>query len=113
MWSSDQTAATESPFGALGMMVVNDTAAALGITGIPGPTADTDAPWFVWEPLQTRIAFGTAVGFDEPAGYIATVDSKAMRKVGPNEDVVVVGGNAHATFGAGLQLEGRMLVKLH
>ncbi len=113
LWSSDQIATSENPFGGFGMMVVNDTAAALGITAIPSPTGDPGSPWFVWEGLNTKLIFGTNVGFIESAGQPVVVDSKAMRKVGDNEDVAVVVDNAHGTHGAQIQAVGRMLIKLH
>ncbi len=37
---SDQVAANEQPFGALGMAVVTDQANAIGITAMPTPTTD-------------------------------------------------------------------------
>ncbi len=113
LWSSDQIATSENPFGGFGMIVVSDTASALGITAIPSPTGNPSGNWFVWEGLNTKLIVGTNVGFIEPAGQLVTVDSKAMRKVGDDEDIAVVVDNAHGTHGAQIQLIGRVLLKLH
>ncbi len=112
-WSSDQNGASEQPFGAVGMMVINDTAAALGITAIPSPVSDPSSPWYVWEPLAHKTLFSTAAGFAQNVAYSATVDSKAMRKIGENEDVAVVAENAHASQGAVINVIGRFLIKTH
>ena len=46
---SDQVAVTEVQSGALGMIVVNDVVAALGITAVPGPVTDrNDDGWLLW-----------------------------------------------------------------
>ncbi len=111
---SDQVAANEKTRGAMGIMVVSDEAAAAGVGSIPGPGTEFSAPWFVWEPYSTSFLFGTGVGFENSVGRFITVDSKSMRKVGANEDVVVVATNAEtAANGILMTIFGRMLVKLH
>ena len=109
---SDQSAASEVTRGAFGIIVVSDQAVAAGAASIPGPQDNTDAPWFVWEPLINSFELGDATGFVQPSGTLITVDSKAMRKVGINEDIGVMGQTAVA-LGMTIQVEGRMLVKLH
>ena len=52
------------------------------------------------------------MGFNESVGSAYDIDSKAMRKVGPNEDVALMIEEVNA-FGAVVQTTGRMLVKLH
>ena len=83
---SDQASSFERSAVAFGMIVVTDSALAIGVTAIPGPFTDgSDDGWFVHE----VIAFtdGTLVGgslstFPGPSpGYTRTYDSKAMRKV--------------------------------
>jgi len=110
-WQSDQIASTEGPTGAFGAVVTSDQAASA--TTVPSPINNPDGNFFVWEPLITQVIFGTGVGFIEPAGYYPTVDSKAMRKVGNNEDVRFMVENSHPTDGALIAVVGRMLVKLH
>ena len=113
LWNSDQAAATEVQLGALGLMVVNDTAAALGVTGIPSPMSNADADWYTWQGLAGSFDFLSAVGFDAQTGRVFKVDSKAMRKVGADDDVVTMVENTHATTGAQISIMGRFLIKLH
>jgi len=110
-WMSDQVAAFETPTGAFGFIVVNDTASALGVTAVPDPVSDANGNWFVWEGLVYDMVF-SAGGFALPQQSI-DVDSKAMRKVGADEDVAVVIVNSSASHGARFAAEGRMLVKVH
>ena len=111
-WQSDQGGATENPHGALGIIVVNDQALGIGASAIPDPLNQPDAPFFVWQGLQTQFTFGSGVGFDADAGSRYAVDSKAMRKVGNNEDIAVMVANANTAHGADVGIKGRMLVKL-
>ena len=113
LWTSDQIAASEQPHGAAGCMVVSDQASATGVTAIPDPVTNSDAPWFMYEPLILRFEFGSAIGFQSPSGFMVDVDSKAMRKVGNNEDVVTIVTNSDAASGALISMQGRMLIKLH
>ncbi len=109
---SDQAAVTESPFGAIGAMIISDQASAVGITAIPDPVANSDAPWFLWEPWSLQFNFLSSVGFDANAGYSRMIDSKSMRKVNDNEDLAIVATNSVAE-GAIVRFIGRMLIKLH
>ena len=115
-WISDQVAQAESPFGAYGKLVVTDTAAALGITAVPDPSGingDPGASWFVWQAMSADFAFASATGFGAVSGRQYQVDSKAMRKVGPDDDIVTLVTNQSATDGAVVVSHGRMLVQLH
>jgi len=114
VYASDQAAASESAQGVLSMQVVSDSAVAAGIASVPTPLTETDADYFVYEPVAFSFTFGDATGFVEEQGdgSYHTVDSKAMRKVGLDEDVAMVLQN-RAAVGASLGIEGRFLVKLH
>ncbi len=112
-WSSDQSAATERPFGAIGQIVVSDEAAAAGVASIPDPVTNPSAPWFFYEPLSDEIIFKSGVGIDSGAGYVVLGDSKSMRKVGQNEDITLIATNSSSTDGANVVVQGRILVKLH
>ncbi len=99
--------------GALGMGIVSDQAFAAGAASIPGPWSEPDwGGWFVWQAWASRLEFLSAVGvlFSDASERTYMIDSKAMRKVEPNETVVVMaesqagGVNIHSPF--------RMLVKL-
>ncbi len=109
---SDQIAATEDFHAAYGRIVVSDQAIAQGAASIPAPITNSDAPFFVWEPVLNSISFGTAVGFVEPAGRYLTVDFKAMRKVGNNEDIAGI-IEVNTAPGGVISIVGRALVKLH
>ncbi len=109
-FESDQTVSSEKPAGAIGGIVTSDQASTASV--IPGPVSDPDGDWFVWEPLIAGFLFADATGFVDPSGYVAKIDSKAMRKVGLNEDVRIMVENGEA-FGAIVNIQGRMLVKLH
>jgi len=109
---SDQSAASEATNGAYGAIIVSDEAVAAGSASIPGPTSDTDAPWFVWQPWINSFLLGDGTGFVEPAGYTVVIDSKSMRKVGLNQDVAIMAQEAGGV-GAIITARGRMLIKLH
>ena len=111
-WGTDQNAATERPFGAVGMMIVSDTAATLGVTAIPDPITSADGNWFVWQPMIYDYLFLSLVG-SQIASTQYTVDSKAMRKVGADENLVVTVANADAADGAEFTMVGRLLIKIH
>ncbi len=112
-WASDQAAAAEDPFGSFGAMVVTDTAAALGITAIPDPGSNQDSDWFIWQGLSVVFSLATAVGIDANGGARYDVDSKSMRKVGADDDIVFVVSNLNAADGGVITINGRMLLKLH
>ncbi len=93
MWlvTSDQNVATESYFGNLGHAVVTEQAAAVGIGGIPTPATERESDlFFVLETWPGFFRFGSAVGFvtEGPREY----DSRAMRKVNDDQDIVFVNG---------------------
>jgi len=113
LWISDQLAATEQPHGAYGQIVVSEEAAAAGAASVPDPIGQSDAAWFVFEPLIVRLSFGNNTGFSANAGFHQRVDSKAMRKVGNNDQVISVVTNSDTAAGAQLSVTGRLLVKLH
>jgi len=115
LWLSDQQAASEDQIGSLGMIVVTDTAAGVGVTAVPDPSGiagDPEADWFVWKALMNRVSFASATGVEMNAGRSYDIDSKAMRKVGPDDDVVTVLTNSSGG-GAFLRSNGRRLIQLH
>ena len=115
VYESDQSGATERSFGSYGRIVVTDTASALGPTAVPDPgatTGDPDADWFVHQTVMANFDFVSGVGFHPVAFHSWTVDSKAMRKVGPNDDVVAMFKEENAVGGV-LTTMGRTLIQLH
>ncbi len=111
-FSSDQLISNETPFGDLGMMIVSDKAAALGITAVPAPISQIDSDWFVHQGMSDKFIFGSTAAFVSGGGQHYNIDSKAMRKVGPDQDVVFV-FEVNSAVGAELIIFGRQLIQLH
>ena len=113
VWMSDQAVAIESQIGAVGIGVVSEQAATVGITAIPFP--DTDAAWGGWlwhSYFASRLEFASAIGFQPQMANRIVIDSKGMRKVGENERLVVVVQNS-APFGMRVLHNVRILSKVH
>ncbi len=112
LFRSDQAATDEAPSGGFSMIVVKETAAAVGVSALPGPLAEIDADHFVYQGMTTAVLSATSVGVTAPVGTRYMIDSKAMRKVGPQDDVAIQ-GELRSVGGAFLNMEGRMLLQLH
>jgi len=118
-WSvrSDQTGVSENWESGLGIAVVTDQAAAIGVTAVPTPFTDLGSDeWLLHAVLDGRFEFITGVGFEansvSPRGG-ALIESKAMRKVENGSDIVTVIENDSLSLGTTNYLVGRMLIKLH
>ena len=114
-YMSDQDSVSERPFGSYGEIVVTDAATAVGVTAVPNPssiTGDPDADWYVYQPVRTIVANASSVGFDLGGDQQYTIDSKAMRKVGPNDDIAIV-VDEESAVGSRIVVLGRQLVQLH
>ena len=116
---TDQFMAIESSIASFGEIVVTETAAAIGVTAIPGPSGisgDPEADWFVWQGLSNTFFIdinGTdGIGVDGDLGHKWEIDSKAMRKVGPDDDLVLMVESDNA-LGFTLTTVGRQLIQLH
>ncbi len=87
--------------GAYGLMVVSNEALGIGVTAIPGPWDDPDGDWMVWRSFAGTWDVTTDVGRALTAVSFE-IDSKAMRKVGPNESIVTLvesqGGGSFGFF---------------
>ncbi len=109
---SDQQVATEAPFGALGMMVVREAARVAGIGSLPTPITDEfDDGFFLHIPIISVLQFSSALGFTE-GGRTFHFDSRAQRKVTPDDAIVVTVENASVSDGFRYVTKFRMLVKL-
>jgi len=96
--------------GAIGVGIVTEEAFTAGIASIPEPFSDADwGGWFVWRSFSYHMQFNdlTGVGWLD---WNFEVDSKAMRKVSPNERVVIIVESQVGAFVVSTPL--RMLVKL-
>ena len=112
---SDQQSASERPIVTFGLIIVTDTATALGVTAIPDPSSilgNPEADWFVHQAMSMSLLFASAVGVDGNNGQHYTIDSKAMRKVGPDDDLAFMTSEDNAV-GALLIVNGRQLIQLH
>jgi len=112
-FESDQGAASEVPFGELGMIIVSEAAAAAGAASIPTPGSEEEASWFVWNAWIVAFLFGDATGFNGDSGHQYQIDSKGMRKVGLDDQLLLVVQNSSAAHGNNFIVNGRMLLKLH
>ena len=112
MVRSDQVSAGEDAFGAIGMMVVREQARLAGVAALPTPTQESfDDGWFLHRYWNASAILATAVGMQRAERY--DFDSRAQRKVTPDDAIVVTIENASSTAGATFVLQFRMLVKLH
>ena len=110
--TSDQLAADEFVFGAVGMCVVSDQAAAIGVTAVPTPITDIQSDlWYLHQMYGTDFPLNTAVGFDGDGGHQYQIDSHAKRKVNDDQDVIIVLENAGISFGGLVRIGGRFLIK--
>ena len=112
---SDQSAASEDQVGAIGLSVVSDQAAAVGISAVPTPITDLGSDFFfVHQPMLNSFLFVSGVGVVGDRGTRYSIDSKAMRKVDEDQTMVLV-KEGEFTQGSGMEIMsiGRFLVKLH
>ena len=107
---SDQAAALEMPFGALGAMVVSEKAANTGATAIPDPVTEASSDeWYMYLEWAAGGEASTNAGFPLALYHF---DSRAQRKVQDGEDFVFVIANANANDGAQFFFNARTLIKL-
>ena len=107
---SDQVAAIEDPFGALGMMVVSEKAVATGATAVPDPVTQAGSDeWFVY---QTFYVGGNSTANAGRDWAVYHFDSRAQRKVQDGENIVVVLANANTAHSVTFIQNFRMLIKL-
>jgi len=110
---SDQISALEDWGASLGMAVVSEQAAAIGVTAVPTPDTDrTSDLFFVYEEVMGQFTFTTGVGYVE-GGRERIVDSKAMRRVDEGQDLIITVETPAIVSSAVVTFCGRFLVKLH
>ncbi len=108
---TDQEGADEQPFGAIGFIVVSAEALAAGAASIPAPYSNSgDDGFFVHQFFAAPVTFSTGTGLARLA-VDYTFDSKAMRKLSPDDRVVMMIENASASHGLEFILSFRMLLK--
>ena len=111
---SDQSSATEFPFGAFGMALVSSEAAVAGAASIPSPYTDGDWDgWFVHGYFHSGTQVASVASISTTSLDHFAFDSKAMRKLQDNTSVVFLVENASATDGLVFLVDFRQLFKLH
>jgi len=106
----DSTAADVSIVGAFGMGIVSAEASAAGIVSIPEPFSDADwGGWMLWRSFAMRFESITQAGV-LLANWAFELDSKAMRKMSPNEVLVAVVESQSGAFA--ISVATRVLLKL-
>ncbi len=115
LWlQSDQDTASENQIAGYGLAVVSEEAAAAGVTAIPTPILEMGSDlWFLHKLMMLGLVAGATNVETAIRGKGWAVDSKAMRRVNGNQDVVFVGERAGAGSGVDLFDGGRILIKLH
>ncbi len=112
---SDQVGAAQT-FGVdVAQAVVSEQASAIGVTAVPTPLTDKGSDlFFVYEQLFGHINVGSGAGTgvpDQAGGLFMKFDSKAMRKVDDDQDLITVVENE--INGVIVVVSGRTLIKLH
>ncbi len=103
-------AADLGPGGAYGVCIVSDEAFAAGATSIPRPFTDSNwGGWFVWRSFRHQLEFGDNSGKMQWQGS-TEVDSKAMRKVGDNETIVMMAESQTGAINVAMHLRMLMLL---
>ena len=111
---SDQSAAAEIQVAGVGLALVSDQALAVGVTAVPTPVTDAESDlWFLHKYLMSSFLFGSGIGFQEPNTRSYTIESKAMRKVNDDQDVIVVLELSNIGAGMIVNIAGRLLIKEH
>ena len=108
---SDQSAAIEFQAGAFGMAVVSDQASAIGVTAVPTPVTDSDSDLFFVH--QVFFADESNLTDRTKGGNHYSIDSKAMRKVNGDQDLIISAELSDIGSGFRLLVGGRFLLKLH
>ena len=87
----DVGAADESAVAAMGLIVGNDDQVVTGSAAFPSPVIDLEADWLYHTFLSLKSITGTQS--DVLGGQVARreIDSKAMRRIKPNDNLVCVG----------------------
>ena len=87
----DVGAADDSAVFGVGLIVGNDDAVSVGSTAFPSPVSDLDADW-IWHSFLSMRSLTATQGADFGGqARHREIDSKAMRRFKPNENLVAVG----------------------
>ncbi len=87
----DVGAAGDTIVGGFGLYIASDDQLAAGVTAFPSPILDLDADWMWHSFAVLRSEVGTQLDEKTTFSQLLTIDSKAMRKIRQNQQVVFVG----------------------
>ncbi len=104
--TSDQNAASEDHSGVLSLQVVTEAAAAVGIGSVPTPLTEFNADYFVYQPFLGVASVQAVAATGENGPINDLVDSKAMRKVGIDDDIAIVIQTASGSQGTDIAVIG-------
>jgi len=105
-------AATDEVRMTSGIAVVSADAFVLGITAMPDPLEDAGYPWVWWDTVNFNPEIAAPEGVDGVGSVRRVVDSKAMRKMKPDETLawIVEFSGESGTVVAAAMASSRMLV---
>ncbi len=107
---SDQVAADEEQIGAIGICLVTDTVAGIGVASMPDPVTDVgDDIWVVHLSFAYSFQFSSATGFNPDHMHTTRFDQRAKRIMHSGQSMVVIVANASASFGFNVILQLRQL----
>ena len=110
---TDQSSAVETFLGSLAWAVVSEDARAAGVASLPTPINEgTDDRWLSYHPFAGRQEDPTSGEHQSMVGTTFEMESKAMRKLGVGDSLVLMGECSTATL-ATVAGVARLLFKLH
>jgi len=85
-------AAADNDWAIFGLIIATDEAIAAGGASLPSPVGSADGNWLWHQYVGLMDGVSTAANAASIGlNHVVTIDSKAMRKVGRNQNVVLVG----------------------
>ncbi len=107
-WHSDQEAAAETPFGAMGVCVVTQQAFDAGVASLPDPVTEKDSDvWRVYQPLFTIQGADTARVVQQ-----YHIDSRVKVNLQPGTVLAWVVANQSASAGGVIQVTASIYSQL-
>ena len=112
LYSIDGPADNDAKSLGFGIIIATDAQVTAGVTAFPSPLSVLDADW-LWHGFGL-LKSQSATQFSDLGGQVGrlVIDSKAMRKMKPNDNVVFVvdGANLAGTPVADVQVAARLLL---
>jgi len=107
---TDNVAADENQIGAIGMCLVTDTVAGIGVASMPDPVTDVaDDIWIVHLHFAQGFNVQDATGANSNFMNSVRFDQHAKRIMHSGQSMAVIGANASAAFGFDMLFQFRQL----